>query len=245
MSLHPGESHAPDAGVFATTRWSIVLSAKGKTTSAQAALAKLCETYWYPLYAFVRRQGYSPADAQDLTQEFFLRLLAKGWLGDVERERGRFRSFLLASIKHFLANEWNRAHCAKRGGPAPILSLDANAGEDRYRQEPAEPATAEHLYDRRWALTLLDRVMTQLRKEMSSAGRLPLFEALKSSLAGEKCAYADLAQKLGMSEGAIKVAAHRLRARYRALLRGEIAQTVSTANEIDAELRYLLATLAG
>src|SRR5687768_8059794 len=121
MPFRPDQSPAPEAGVFATTRWSMVLSAKGKTTSAQAALAKLCETYWYPLYAFVRRQGYSTADAQDLTQEFFLRLLAKGWLGDVERERGRFRSFLLASMKHFLPNEWNRAHCAKRGGTMPLL----------------------------------------------------------------------------------------------------------------------------
>ena len=223
----------------------MVLHARGDSAGAQAALAKLCAAYWYPLYAFVRRQGLGEHDAQDLTQEFFARLLQKGWLGDVERERGRFRSFLLAAMKHFLANEWDRSRAKKRGGGVATLALDAMSAETRYRHEPADTQTAEKLFDRRWALTLLDQVLARLRAEMLAAGKLADFDALKFCLSGEKTAYAEVARTLGMSEGAVKVAVHRLRERYRALLRAEIAETVATSDEIDGELRHLLAALSG
>ena len=245
MGSQSSDSIVPGTRGFVTTRWSVVLSARGDTTRAQSALAKLCTTYWYPLYAFVRRQGYGPHDAQDLTQEFFARLLEKGWLGDVARERGRFRSFLLASMKHFLANEWDRAHALKRGGRTTLLRLDDESAEARYRNEPADQTTAEQLFDRRWALTLLEQVLTRLRAEMEVAGKLPQFEALKFSLMGEKTAYADVARELGMTEGAVKVAVHRLRERYRALVRAEIADTVASSTEIEDELRHLFAALSG
>ena len=230
---------------FHTTRWSMVLHARGDSAGAQASLAQLCEAYWYPLYAFVRRQGTGGDDAQDLTQEFFARLLEKGWLGDVERERGRFRSFLLAAMKHFLANEWDRSRAKKRGGGAAMLALDAMSAETRYRHEPADTQTAEKFFDRGWALTLLDQVLARLRGEMTAAGRIADFEALKFCLTGEKTAYAEVARTLGMTEGAVKVAVHRLREPYRALLRAEIAETVATADEVDDEMRHLLAALSG
>jgi RNA polymerase sigma factor (sigma-70 family) len=227
---------------FHTTHWSIVLSAQGDSTNAEAALARLCHTYWYPLYAFVRRQGHSPHDAQDLTQEFFARLLAKDWLAGVARERGKFRSWLLASAKHFLANEWDRAKTVKRGGRTTLISYDA--AETRYRDEPADLVSPEILFDRRWAHTLLDQVLARLRAEMVAAGKLAQFDALKFCLTGDKSAYADVARVLDMTEGAVKVAVHRLRDRYRALLRAEIAETVATPEEIEDELRYLLAALS-
>jgi RNA polymerase sigma-70 factor (ECF subfamily) len=207
------------------------------------ALAQLCEAYWYPLYAYVRRQGRTPHDAQDLTQEFFLRLLKKGWLETVERERGRFRSWLLASMKHFLINEWDKARAERRGGGAIVFSVDEPAAEERLRAEPAE-VSAEQLYERRWASTLLDQVLARLRAEMANAGKVALFEALKFCLTGEQRRYAEVAGELGLSEGAVKVAVHRLRERYRALIREEIAQTVASPSEIEDELRALLAALS-
>jgi RNA polymerase sigma-70 factor (ECF subfamily) len=222
----------------------MVLSAGRDSTGAQSALAKLCETYWYPLYAFIRRRGHGPHDAQDLTQEFFARLLEKGWLAEVKRERGRFRSFLLASMKHFLANEWDRAHTLKRGGNTILLSLDEKSAESRYRCEPADTISAESLYDRRWALTLLDQVLARVREEMGAAGKLPQFEALKFCLTGDKADYAKVGRELEMTEAAVKVAVHRIRKRYRALIRAEIAQTVATADEIEAELNHLFAALS-
>ncbi len=237
---------APSQRSFATTRWSIVLAAREPTQDAgSAALATLCRSYWYPLYAFVRRQGLGEHDAQDLTQEFFARLLEKGWLGGVERERGRFRSWLLASMKHFLANEWDRSRAKKRGGGAVTISFDAMSAESRFRHEPADTETAESLYDRRWALTLLDQVLARLRAEMSAAGKLVHFEALKFCLTGDRTPYADVATTLAMSEGAVKVAVHRLRERYRDLIRAEIAETVATPAEVEDELRHLLAALSG
>ena len=227
---------------FLTTRWSVVLAANGESTNAQVALAKLCQAYWYPLYAYVRRQGQSPHDAQDLTQEFFSRLLAKGWLGGVGRDRGRFRSWLLASMKHFLANEWDKGRTKKRGGGALLFSLDEVSAEGRLGHEPMD-MSAEKLYERRWACTLLDQVLERLRVEMADADKLALFEALQFCLTGGKSAYAEVARQLQMSEGAVKVAVHRLRARYRALLRAEIAETVARPEEIDDELRALLAAL--
>ena len=219
------------------------MSAQGDGSGAHESLAKLCEAYWYPLYAFVRRQGMSEHDVQDLTQEFFARLLEKGWLGGVDRERGRFRSWLLASLKHFLANEWDRAHTQKRGGGAVLFSFDELAAERRLAHEPATDS-AEKIYDRRWALTLLDAVMARLRTEMAGAGKLAHFEALKFSLTGEKDAYAGVGARLAMSEGAVKVAVHRLRERYRALLRAEIPETVAAPEEIEDELRALMAALS-
>ena len=246
--MPPTDARASTPGAardFATTHWSLVLHARGDSSGAPTALAQLCESYWYPLYAFVRRQGHGPHDAQDLTQEFFARLLEKGWLNAVERERGRFRSFLLAAMKHFLANEWDRVHAQKRGGMTTLFRLDDDSAEARYRHEPANPnATAEQLYDRRWALTLLDQVLAGLREEMTAAGKLPHFDALKFCLTGEKCAYVTVGATLGMSEGAVKVAVHRLRERYRDLIRATIAETVSTPEEVEDELRHLLAALS-
>ena len=237
------DSSAPRS--FTTTRWSIVLAAKGGREPAGDALAELCRVYWYPLYVFVRRQGHEPHDAQDLTQEFFARLLGKKWIESVERSRGRFRSWLLAAMKHFLANEWDRSRARKRGSGHAPLSLDATDAESRYAHEPADHASADKLYDRRWALTLLDQVLARLREEMAAAGKLAQFDALKFSLTGERCAYAEIAITLGMSEGAVKVAVHRLRERYRDLIRAEIAETVATPEEIEEELRDLLAALSG
>ena len=228
---------------FATTRWSVVLAAGGDDANSGRALAELCEGYWYPLYAFVRRQGNSPHDAQDLTQEFFARLIAKDWLGDVQRERGKFRSFLLAAMKHFLANEWKRGQRLKRGGGAEVLSLDADAAESRYTNEPADIASAERLYDRRWALDLLDRVLSRLEEEWNRAGKTGHFAALQFCLTGDKTPLADVAVRLGMTENAVKVAVHRMRGRYRELLRAEIAETVAEPSQVDAEMSELLAIL--
>ena len=219
------------------------------TDSPQAheALETLCRNYWYPLYAFVRRQGHSPHDAQDLTQAFFARLLEKNYLADVQREKGRFRSFLLASLKHFLANEWDRERALKRGGGRKLIALDEDSAESRYKLEPKDDLSADKIYERRWALTLLDQVLSKLRREFEIDGKLDHFEILKPYLSAGRTSvsYAQAADKLGMNEGAIKVAVHRLRKRYRELLRAEIAQTVATASEVDAEIRYLFAALSG
>ena len=206
-------------------------------------MEKLCAIYWYPLYAFVRRRGHSAHDAQDLTQGFFARLLEKKDLASVDRARGRFRSFLLAALDHFLINEWHRARTQKRGGATVLFSFDALDAESRLRHEPATDSP-EQIYDRRWAMTLLDQVMARLRTEMAGAGKLAHFEALKFCLTGERTAYAEVGARLAMSEGAVKVAVHRLRERYRALLRAEIAETVATPEEIEDELRALLAALS-
>ncbi len=243
MSSAASDSPTPDAREFRTTHWSIVLSARGDSSDAHESLSKLCGTYWHPLYAFVRRQGAGEHDAQDLTQEFFARLLEKGWLGGVDRERGRFRSWLLASMKHFLANEWDRSRTLKRGGGAALFSFDELDAESRLAHEPATDS-AETIYDRRWAMTLLDQVMARLRAEMAGAGKLAHFEALKFCLTGEKSAYGEVGARLAMSEGAVKVAVHRMRERYRALLRAEIAETVAGPEEIEDELRALMAALS-
>jgi RNA polymerase sigma factor (sigma-70 family) len=218
------------------------------TDSPQAhqALEALCGNYWYPLYAYVRRQGHSAHDAQDLTQAFFARLLEKNYLADVQREKGRFRSFLLASLKHFLANEWDREQALKRGGGKRLIALDEDSAESRYKLEPKDEVSADKIYERRWALTLLDQVLAKLRGEFEKDGKLQQFETLKQYLSAGRTSvsYAQAADKLGMNEGAIKVAVHRLRKRYRELLRAEIAQTVATASEIEEEIRYLFAALS-
>ncbi len=241
----PSKPGGTDAGIFSTTHWSIVLAA-GDTQTPQAheALSNLCQTYWYPLYAFVRRQGYSRHDAQDLTQEFFARLLRSHYFAAADRKRGRFRSFLLASLKHFLMHEWEKARAAKRGGGQQIFSLDTESGEMRYASEPAE--SPEKLFDRRWALTLLDRVVRRMESDYAQAGKGNQFAELKPALTGEKGlpAYTDIATRLGMTEGAVKVAVHRLRQRYRELLLAEIAHTVSRPEEVEQELRELFSALS-
>jgi RNA polymerase sigma-70 factor (ECF subfamily) len=230
--------------VFVTTRWSVVLAA-GKSSSAESeqALSQLCRTYWYPLYAFVRRQGHSPQDAEDLTQEFFARLLDKNYLKNITVEGGKFRSYLLTLLKHFLANEWNRERAQKRGGGRTILSIDDKDAETRYACEPADHSTPEALYERRWATTLLDQAMERLRADYAASGKSTLFAALQGHLSGAErlVPYAKLGASLGMSEGAVKAAVHRLRKRYGELLRAEIADTVSGPEEVEEEIRNLIA----
>lgn len=232
--------------MFDTTHWSVVLQA-GASDSPQAAeaLASLFRAYWYPLYAYVRRQGHGFADAQDLTQEFFARLLERDYLRMADRNRGRFRTFLLTSLKHFLINEWKRANREKRGSGQKILSLDEEMAESRYTAEPAVDRPPDALYDRGWAAVLLDRALVALRTELAQSGKLDLFDRLKVFVWGEKNAltYAAMAEQLGMTEGAVKVAVHRLRQRYGALLRAEVAQTVRTPVEVDEELRYLISVI--
>ncbi len=243
------ETERPPAGEaagFRTTHWSVVLAARqGDDTQARLALSRLCRTYWYPLYAYARRRGLTPHDAQDLTQEFFARLLEKGWLADVGREKGRFRSFLLSAMNHFLANQWVRLKARKRGGGLAMVPLDAAEAEDRYKLEPADPATPETVFQRRWALTLLDEVLGHLQQEYAGAGKGALFEALKPTLTGDQDlpAYTELGRRLDLTEGAVKVAIHRLRRRYREVLRAEIAQTVDTPEAVDEELRELFQAL--
>jgi RNA polymerase sigma factor (sigma-70 family) len=246
MANDAHDSFSGGDGRFTTTRWSLVLAAAGaEDARGREALAKLCQVYWYPLYAFVRRQGHGPHDAQDLTQEFFMRLLEKGYLGDVDRSKGKFRSFLLVALRHFLCKEWARAKTLKRGGGHALVSWDALAAEDRYRREPQDNATPERLFGRRWALTLLDRVLTRLSEEYETTGKRATFEQLQGCLTGNSdlLPYAELAAKLGVSEGAVKVSVHRLRQRYRRVLRDEIAQTVADPAEIDDEIRQLFSSL--
>ena len=231
---------------FASTHWSVVLAAGQRQSSESGeALATLCRVYWYPLYAYARRRLPRPDDARDLTQEFFARLLEKEYLQAADPRRGKFRSFLLTAFKHFLAKERDRAHAQKRGGGRQPAPLDFQAGESRYLLEPADHATPEALYERRWALTLLDETLAQLRQEFTGAGKAKLFECLKETLTGDGPSrpYAQIAAELDMSEQAVKVAVHRLRRRYQELLRAAIAQTVASADEIDDELRDLFAAV--
>jgi len=231
---------------FGATRWSVVLAA-GQSHSPQTAdaLERLCRAYWYPLYAFVRRQGYREHEAQDLTQEFFSRLLEKRALRFADQNKGKFRSFLLAAMKNFLANEWDRAQALKRGGGQTIISFDEHTAEERYRLEPMDEATPERLYERRWANAVLEQVFNRLREEFDAAGRTGRFDGLKPFLTNEPGAgsYAETAVQLGMSEQGVKSAVHRMRQRFGDLMREEIGQTVADSREIDSELRHLLGVL--
>jgi RNA polymerase sigma-70 factor (ECF subfamily) len=234
--------------VFVTTRWSMVLAAGGSSSlKSEQALSQLCRTYWYPLYAFVRRQGHAPEDAEDLTQSFFANLLERKALHMVEPEKGKFRSFLLGSLKNFLANDWDRRHAAKRGGKHTLLSLDDDSAEDRYLREPSHDSTPEKLYEQTWALTVIDTVLQQLRSEYAAAGKTEIFEALQDQLIGAEDAnsYASLAVRLGMKEGSVRMAVLRMRRHFGYLLRAEIAQTVNDASEIEEELRHLIASSGG
>ena len=233
--------------VFATTRWSVVLAAgQGGTTHSQAALGKLCQTYWYPLYAYVRRRGHSPEDAQDLTQEFFAQLLERQALAKADPNRGRFRSFLLGSLNHFLANEWQKARAQKRGSGRELLSLDWAAAEDRFDLEPADHAAPDRIFEKQWALTLLSEVLNRLEQEYRGAGKADWFLELKQTLMGvrESQPYVELANRLGVSESAVKVAVHRLRKRYRELVREEIAGTLAGPQDVEPEMRHLFSVLA-
>lgn len=231
---------------FATTQWSAVRDARDRSSPAGlAALEKLCRAYWYPLYSYVRRKGVSPTDAQDLTQEFFYRMIGKNYLESVDPKAGSFRSFLLASVNHLLANEWDKGRTLKRGGGHKIISLDAAKAEGRFVQEPTVNESPERAFDRRWAVTLLERALTQLRDEFTTAGKLEQFDSLKvflSDVAGDGD-YATLATRFGIEPGGVAVAVHRLRLRYRELVRAQIAETVASESELAGEMNHLFAAL--
>lgn len=238
---------APRAN-FATTRWSLVLAAgqHDQPTSRQA-LAELCEAYWYPVYAYVRRRSADVHQAQDLTQEFFQRLLEQQAIAGADRSRGRFRAYLLTACKRFLINEWHADRAVKRGGGTKPISLDFEVGESRYAGEAIDSRTPELLFEQQWAITLLARVIEKLENKYSQKGKLDQFQHLKAFLSGSNApgAYADAAATLGVSEGAVKVAAHRLRSQYRELVRAEIAQTVASDEDVDEEIRRLFDVLGG
>jgi RNA polymerase sigma-70 factor (ECF subfamily) len=233
------------AAAFTTTHWSVVLAARGESAEAKAAVEKLCRTYWWPLYGFVRREGYKPEEAQDLTQAFFARLLERKDLETVRQERGRLRSYLLASIKNFLSKARHRELTLKRGEGRPLVSLDDLLARERTDQEPAHKLSADRIYERRWALTLLEQVLVRLRVEYEAAGKLRLFDRLKELLAGEsgQLSQAKIAAELQMTENAVKQAFYRLRYRYRQLLQEEIAHTVAAQEDVEDELRHFIAVL--
>jgi RNA polymerase sigma-70 factor (ECF subfamily) len=244
---NPTPKTSPSGGIFATTHWTVVLAA-GRSDSRQAAVAleELCRTYWYPLYAYVRRHGHSREDAEDLTQGFFARLLEKNYLEGVTSDKGKFRAFLLVALKRFLANEWDRANSQKRGGGVAPLSLDWQDAETRYQINPAHNLSPDKLYDRAWAVVVLERVITRLRDESGTEGKAALYEQLKTYLmvGRNEIPYARAATELKMSEGAVRVAVHRLRRRYRELLREEITQTLANPAQADEEMNALFSALA-
>jgi len=241
------ESAAPSRDIFATTHWSVVLAA-GHPDSPQAsvALETLCRTYWYPLYAYIRRRGYGPEDAQDLTQDFFARLLKENYPGQANPAKGKFRSFLLLTLNHFLSDAHARAATRKRGGGRTVISLDAQVSEGHYRLEPVDELDPERLFERRWARTILDNALARLRAEFVSAGRAEEYGVLRAFEPGEQktMSYAEAAGRLGVSESAVKSMIHRLRQRHRKLVREEIGHTVTTIAEIDEELRHLITVIS-
>jgi RNA polymerase sigma factor (sigma-70 family) len=247
--MAPTDTPAPRASgaCFVSTRWTVVLSAGDPTSPhAATALELLCRAYWFPLYAYARRRGHSPPDAQDLTQEFFSQLLEHNWVARADRHKGRFRSFLLMAMKRFLTNEWDKSKTLKRGGQVRLVPLPLDTAEIHYSQEPANTSTPEQVFEKQWALALLESVLNQLREEYAQAGRAVLFDTLKPCLIGgrESQPYAELAAGLGMTEGSVKVAVCRLRERYRERLKGEIAHTVASPAEVEEELRHLFRVLA-
>lgn len=235
--------HGPPA--FTTTHWSVVLEAQGPTPAAQAALERLCRIYWRPIHGFVRRQGIEPEDAKDLTQGFFALLLERRDFDRVRKEKGRLRCYLLTSLKHFLTNERNRAMAIKRGKGQRLISLDELRQGERAGFEPADTATADQIYERRWAMTVLNQVLARLEEEHRAAGKMQLFDRLQKSFNDEpdRSSQVEIAHELGMTENAVNQAFHRFRQRYRALLREEVAHTVAVAFDIEDELRHLIAVL--
>jgi RNA polymerase sigma factor (sigma-70 family) len=243
----PSPENIATRDIFATTRWTVVVAAGSRSTpSADVALEELCATYWYPLYAYVRRRGYSREDSEDLTQSFFVRFLRKNYLEKLSVEHGKFRAFLIASLKHFLANEWDRSQRQKRGGGIPCLSLDWQDADARYQIDPADDLSPDKIYDRAWAVTLLERVISRLREENAKEGKAVLFDRLKPFLTVGRSdiPYAQAAVALAMAEGAVRVAVHRLRRRYRELLREEIGQTLSDPAQVEEEMRALFSAFA-
>jgi RNA polymerase sigma-70 factor (ECF subfamily) len=240
--MHDGDS-APSP-LFLTTRWSVVLAAQRETSpSGDAALETLCRLYWYPLYAYVRRSGQDPHDAQDLTQEFFARLLAKDWLRAAAQERGRFRTFLLVALKRFMAKEWHRATAQKRGGKNTVLPLDTVDAERRYAGEPV--LTADEVFDRRWAMTLIEQTLERLRAEYQASGKAAEYGLLQEWLTAARgeIPYQQLAEQLGTSAGAARVAVHRLRQRFRDNFRENVSHTVAEPAAIEDEMRHLASIL--
>jgi RNA polymerase sigma-70 factor (ECF subfamily) len=243
----PKCSTPSDAGRFATTHWSIILAAgDSASTQHESALSALCQTYWFPLYAYLRRRGYDSHQAEDCTQGFFAGILERKGLRKADPKYGKFRSFLLACLKNFLADEWDRSHAQKRGGDKKVLYLDFDAAASRYEREPEHHMSPEKLFERSWALTVLNRAMERLKAESAASDKQQLFDCLKIYLTAEKDAvpYKNVTAKLNMTEGAVKVAVHRLRRRYRELVRDEIAQTVTTEAQVDEEIQDLFAALA-
>ncbi len=242
MNTNPSPAPRDSNAWFTTTHWSVVLSAQDKDAErSSAALETLCRTYWYPLYAYARRMGQPPADAEDLTQGFFARLLEKDYLKSVARDKGLFRTFMLTALKRFMANEWDRQHAAKRGGFAPMVAIDQEFAESRFASEASHQLPPDLLFDRQWAMTLLDRTISRLQEDYLATGRAGLFEHLQSCLAKDESAlpYSEIAARLNLTEAAVKMAVHRLRGRYREILQEEIAQTVSAPEEIETEIRHL------
>ena len=246
MSSDCASSSAP-GDIFATTHWTVVLAAgKRHTPQSDGALEKLCKTYWFPLYAYVRRRGHGKQDAEDLTQAFFARLLEKNFLANLDSEKGKFRAFLLAALKHFLANEWDKSQAQKRGGGAVNLSLDWQTADTKFQVAATNEPSPDKAFDREWALALLAKVIERLQSECAADGKGKLFEQLKMFLmaGGGDSAQAEVAKSLGMEEGAVRVAIHRLRKRYRALLRDEIAHTLTDESQVEAEMRALFGAFA-
>jgi RNA polymerase sigma factor (sigma-70 family) len=249
MGTQTGSSTpARPQAAFDTTHWSVVLAvSQSDTTRARDALAQLCQTYWYPLYGYVRRRGYSAPDAQDLTQAFFARLLEHHSFASASPELGKFRAYVLTAMKHFLASEWKHRRAQKRGGGSWMLSLDWAVAEARFDLEPATHTSPDKLFEKQWAVTVLQDVLNRLEREYQAEGKTELFAVLKQTLLGlrEAQPYAELAVKLGLNESAVKVSVHRLRKRYRDLIRDEIANTLDDPREVEAEMRYLFQVLTG
>jgi RNA polymerase sigma factor (sigma-70 family) len=245
--MNAASQASPDSGggAFITTQWSLVLTAQGRSPAADAALEKLCRTYWWPLYGFVRRNGHNPEEAQDLTQGFFALLLERRDLDVVRQEKGRLRSYLLVSLKNFLAKARRRELTIKRGEGRALVPLDELLSRERAGVEPSDNLTADRIYERRWALTLLEQVLMRLESEYNQAGNAELFEYLKEFLSDEpgRRSQAEVAANLGMTENAVKQAFHRLRRRYRELLRDEIGQTVAVPGDVEDELRHFISVL--
>ncbi len=246
---HSDKTKNPPGGnrVFATTQWSLVVAAakNDSVSGSKEALEQLCENYWYPLYAYVRRRGFSPDESSDLTQAFFAQFLEKNSIEHADPERGKFRTFLLTSLKNFISNQWRSEQALKRGGHLKKISLEISRGEEKYALEPVDETTAEKLFDRRWAMTLLSAAFDKLQSEYAQNGKQELFDQIKPYLVGnnDNVPYRQVAESAGITENAVKVSVHRLRKRCGLLLREEIAQTVNSEDEVDEELREMSATL--
>jgi len=244
-AIGPAAAGQQGGVAFTTTHWSVVLTAQGESPAAEEALEKLCRMYWRPIYSFVRRQGVAPEEAEDLTQGFFAQLLERGSLSAVRKEKGRLRSYLLGALKYFLADEQRRAMAIKRGKGQRLIPLEELRSENRVEMEPVDPVTAEMIYERRWALTVLEQVLDRLKNEYRTAGNAALFDSLKQLLPDEpgSPSQAEIAAHLGMTENALRQAFYRFRQRYQSLLREEIAHTVATPGDIEDELRHLIAVV--